>query len=53
MNPNIPPLVIRGVNLVGEAMTRRFDQEGKAGVVSGSSSTRGGTGGWCPCGTNA
>ena len=34
MNPNIPPLVMRGVNLVGEAMTRRFDQEDKSGVVS-------------------
>ncbi|HSF17150.1 MAG TPA: M14 family metallopeptidase [Vicinamibacteria bacterium] len=34
MNPNIPPLVMRGINLVGEAMTRRFDQEKKAGVVS-------------------
>lgn len=34
MNPNIPALVMRGVNLVGEAMTRRFDQEGKTGVVS-------------------
>jgi len=34
MNPNIPPLVMRGINLVGEAMTRRMDQEGKAGVVS-------------------
>jgi hypothetical protein len=34
MNPNIPPLVMRGINLVGEAMTRRMDQEGKTGVVS-------------------
>ena len=34
MNPNIPPLVMRGINLVGDAMTRRFDQEEKAGVVS-------------------
>jgi hypothetical protein len=34
MNPNIPPLVMRGINLVGEAMTRRMDQEGKPGVVS-------------------
>ncbi len=34
MNPNIPPLVMRGINLVGEAMTRRMDQEEKAGVVS-------------------
>jgi hypothetical protein len=34
MNPNIPPLVMRGINLVGEAMTRRMDQEEKTGVVS-------------------
>ena len=34
MNPNIPPLVMRGVNLVGEAMTRRLDQEGKTGAIS-------------------
>jgi len=34
MNPNIPPLVIRGVNLVGEAMTARLQKEGKAGAVS-------------------
>jgi hypothetical protein len=34
MNPNIPPLVMRGINLVGEAMTRRMDQESKTGVVS-------------------
>ena len=34
MNPNIPPLVMRGINAVGEAMTRRFDQESKSGVVS-------------------
>jgi hypothetical protein len=34
MNPNIPPLVQRGVNLVGEAMGRRFAREGKTGVVS-------------------
>ncbi|HMF96108.1 MAG TPA: M14 family metallopeptidase [Vicinamibacterales bacterium] len=34
MNPNIPPLVVRGVNLVGDAMTRRLDQEGKRGAVS-------------------
>jgi murein tripeptide amidase MpaA len=25
MNPNIPPLVMRGVNLVGDAMTRRLE----------------------------
>ncbi len=34
MNPNIPPLVMRGINLVGEAMSRRLDQEGKPGAVS-------------------
>ncbi|HVS15146.1 MAG TPA: M14 family metallopeptidase [Thermoanaerobaculia bacterium] len=34
MNPNIPPLVMRGINLVGEAMGRRFDQEGKSGALS-------------------
>jgi hypothetical protein len=34
MNPNIPPLVIRGVNLVGDAMTRRLDREGKHGAIS-------------------
>ncbi|HKB13575.1 MAG TPA: M14 metallopeptidase family protein [Vicinamibacterales bacterium] len=34
MNPNIPPLVMRGVNLVGDAMTRRLDQEGIRGAVS-------------------
>ena len=34
MNPNIPPLVMRGVNLVGDAMTRRLDREGKRGAVS-------------------
>src|SRR2546422_5669108 len=34
MNPNIPPLVMRGVNLVGDAMTHRLDQEGKRGAIS-------------------
>ena len=34
VNPNIPPLVMRGINAVGSAMGRRFDQEGKSGVVS-------------------
>ena len=34
MNPNIPPLVMRGVNLVGDAMTRRLDREGKRGAIS-------------------
>lgn len=33
-NPNIPPLVMRGINIVGSAMARRFEQEGKQGVLS-------------------
>lgn len=34
MNPNIPPLVMRGVHLIGEAMSARFEREGKPGVIS-------------------
>ncbi len=34
MNPNIPPLVIRGVHLVGDAIASRFAREEKPGVVS-------------------
>lgn len=34
VNPNIPPGVIAGTNLVGTAMAKRFEDEGKAGVVS-------------------
>lgn len=34
-NPNIPPLVMRGINIVGAAMSRRLQSEGKSGVVSG------------------
>src|SRR5262245_1372862 len=34
MNPNIPPLAMRGVNQVGDAMTRRLEQEGKRGAIS-------------------
>jgi Zinc carboxypeptidase len=34
MNPNIPPEVMRGVNLVGSAMALRFANEHKSGVVS-------------------
>ncbi|WP_040421004.1 M14 family metallopeptidase [Actinopolymorpha alba] len=34
VNPNIPPEVTRGVNLVGDAMTRRLTSEGKPGAVS-------------------
>ncbi|HKD91420.1 MAG TPA: M14 metallopeptidase family protein [Terriglobales bacterium] len=33
-NPNIPPEVIRGVNLVGSAMAQRFQSEHKSGVIS-------------------
>ncbi len=33
-NFNIPPLVVRGINLVGDAMTRRLDREGKVGAIS-------------------
>ena len=34
MNPNIPPLVMRGINTVGDAITRRLEQEGKVGAIS-------------------
>ncbi len=34
MNPNIPPLVMRGVHLVGDAIAARFARERKPGVVS-------------------
>jgi len=34
LNPNIPPLVVRGLNLVGTAMHTRFEAEGKSGVIS-------------------
>ena len=34
VNPHIPPLVMRGINTVGDAITRRLDQEGKVGAVS-------------------
>lgn len=34
MNPNIPAEVVRGVNLVGDAMTRRFTKENQPGAVS-------------------
>jgi hypothetical protein len=33
-NPNIPPLVMRGIDLVGKAMGARFESEGKSGVIS-------------------
>ncbi len=34
VNPNIPPAVTAGVNLVGEAMVKRFADEGKDGAIS-------------------
>ena len=34
VNPNIAPEVVRGANLVGDAMTRRLTSEGKPGAVS-------------------
>jgi hypothetical protein len=33
-NPNIPSLVIRGITEVGAAMARRFEREGKPGVIA-------------------
>lgn len=35
VNPNIPPLAVRGTNLVGEHMANRFAAEGKSGIVQG------------------
>lgn len=34
VNPHIPPLVVRGVNMVGEHMAKRFEEEEMSGVVS-------------------
>jgi len=34
VNPNIDPVVIRGVNVLGDAITRRLDREGKRGAIS-------------------
>lgn len=34
VNPWIPPLVVRGINAVGSAITRRLEREGKIGAVS-------------------
>jgi hypothetical protein len=34
VNPHIPPLVVRGVNTVGEAMGKRFSEESKPGAIS-------------------
>ncbi len=33
-NPNIDPLIMRSIDLVGGAMLRRFEREGKDGVIS-------------------
>ena len=33
-NPNIPPLVLRGITRVGNAISTRLEAEGKAGAVS-------------------
>jgi hypothetical protein len=34
VNPHIPPLVVRGVNMVGEHMAKRIEEHGMPGVVS-------------------
>lgn len=34
VNPNIPPLIVRGVHVVGDAITARLEKEGKPGAVS-------------------
>jgi hypothetical protein len=34
VNPNIPALVLRGIDMIGNAMASRFEEEGKSGVVS-------------------
>jgi hypothetical protein len=39
VNPNIPPLVVRGVNMVGEHMAKRMEEENMPGVVSRMSFT--------------
>jgi hypothetical protein len=39
VNPHIPPLVVRGVNMVGEHMAKRIEEEGMPGVVSRMSFT--------------
>jgi hypothetical protein len=33
-NFNIPPLVMRGINSIGDAITRRLEREGKVGAIS-------------------
>jgi len=35
LNPHIHPLVVRGVNMVGEAMAKRFEEREMPGVISG------------------
>jgi hypothetical protein len=39
VNPHIPPLVVRGVNMVGEHMAKRMEEAGMPGVVSRMSFT--------------
>ncbi|MFC4019210.1 M14 family zinc carboxypeptidase [Micromonospora sp. GCM10011542] len=34
LNPNIHPQVVRGVNIVGDAMGQRLDREGKGGALA-------------------
>ncbi|GIF72584.1 hypothetical protein Asi02nite_21020 [Asanoa siamensis] len=34
LNPNINPQVVRGVNLIGDAMGQRLDREGKVGALA-------------------
>jgi hypothetical protein len=34
VNPHIPPLVVRGVNIVGEHMAKRLEEKEMSGVVS-------------------
>jgi hypothetical protein len=35
VNPNLDPLVVSSINQIGEAMRKRFDEEGKPGYSSG------------------
>jgi hypothetical protein len=39
VNPHIPPLVVRGVNMVGEHMAKRIEEQDMPGVVSRMSFT--------------
>jgi hypothetical protein len=39
LNPNLPRLVVRGINTVGSIMAQRFEREGKSGVISRASYT--------------